>query len=183
MQALHGSRARKYSPSSACTTLRKRDRIRTFGISKHADRDWFAEKCADRIGGLSAGGVSERRVREQQQLQARNRAHDQDGQVHRSGATPSPPAPYKPTWLLFLFTARDLVRPPTSSHSISRQVLLPDLGQLPNGVSSGWTGPGTERKDWWTHAARVSTDATHPDTGTIMSWSVSGVAMQMKFMF
>lgn len=50
-------------------------------------------------------------------------------------------------------------------------VLLPDRGELPNGISSGWTGAGPEASDWWTHAHRVSRDQTHPDSGHIMSWS------------
>ena len=51
-------------------------------------------------------------------------------------------------------------------------VLVPDSGPVyDNGPSSGWTGPGPEDKDWWQHAAKLSTckDPDNPDK--TFSWS------------
>jgi hypothetical protein len=51
-------------------------------------------------------------------------------------------------------------------------VLVPDSGPVyDNGPSSGWTGPGPEDKNWWEHAAKLSTckDPDNPDK--TFSWS------------
>ena len=51
-------------------------------------------------------------------------------------------------------------------------VLVPDSGPVyDNGPSSGWTGPGPEDKNWWEHAAKLSTCKDPDNPYKTFSWS------------
>ena len=55
----------------------------------------------------------------------------------------------------------------------SKKYLIPVLMPRGAGHENGWTGPGSEDKNWWHHAIICST-CKDPDTGKMFSWSPLG---------